>query len=53
MTAKNQAYEERMKEFETADATPVRKTLAEKLAEGGFGQTETPEEPVRRTRRRA
>ncbi len=64
MEVKNQAYEERMKELETpkrpletADATPtpVRKTLAEKLAEGGFGQTEeTPEEtPVRRTRRRA
>lgn len=61
MQAKNQAYEEKMKELETpkkpletADATPtpVRKTLAEKLAEGGFGQAETPEEPVRRTRRR-
>lgn len=50
--------EERNKYFEEERAkldVPVRKTLAEKLAEGGFGQTEeTPEEtPVRRTRRRA
>lgn len=50
MEAKNKAYEESLpkRKERTADATeePQRKTLAEKMAEGGY------ETPVRRTRRR-
>ncbi len=62
MEAQNKAYEESLpkRRVRTADVEPVReeekpvrKTLAEKLAEGGFGQTEPTEEPVKRTRRRA
>lgn len=37
----------RTRTVETADATPQRKSLAEKMAEGGY------EQPVQRTRRRA
>lgn len=56
MEAKNKAYEETLPkrrerttataEQTSAESTPVRKTLAEKMAEGGY------EAPVRRTRRR-